>query len=562
MIQVIQKKRTRRTFTIIVAILTVLAFGTILTNALDDSHSYDMTFRGALDVVNGARIQTFTPTDSTGTGYWHSFLRVSSNKSAVSGYNSDYKKEVQFEEDPSWTSSFLLQDVPQVMVANKLYREFQLDINQNSNGTDALITIDELEVYILNLPPPADSRWEPMDDNLDPLILYPFTDEIAPGGVDMKFVWEMDAGTDNVMLLNFELNPGSGKRDFKIQIPDDLFDASYQYVVLYTRHGGDAYSGSYDLDADPATAGDRVNVTNVVYGNNDGFEEWGVTKYPATKMGTKFNDMNVNGVHDEGEPGLVGWTIFVDYDGNGVLDADEPYDVTDAGGAYTIIGIEPGTYDVREVQQAPWVCSYPELGYYADEVFGNGAYRMGNDFGNYLPNAEIDISKSGDELSKVGDDVTYTITIENTGDMILEHITVNDTLLGDLSASFADTLASGASETHTFPYTVKVGDADPLPNTATVHSDPIGALTEDVTDSASWSTNLFQPAIDVVKTGDALSKIGDLVDYTITVSNNSSSDTPAMAFDIVDAMLGVNEQDVAIANGASYIIHKNGFTIP
>ncbi len=524
-----------------------------------------MTWRGAEDMVNDAIIYAFTPTDSTGTGYWHSFLRVSSNLTNVKGWNNDYKKEVEFQEDFSWTSSFLLRDVPQVMVDDTLYREFQLDINQNKSGTDALISIDELEVYVIDLPIDPGSGEPVLDDDTVPLVTYPFEDEIDAG--KMKFVWALDgpgnppSGTDNVILLNFHLNPGSGKRDFKIQIPDDLFDTDYNCVVLYTEHGGDAYTGYYDLDADPTTTDDIVSVTDQVYPNNDGFEEWGVTKYPATKLGHKFNDLDADGIWDIGEEGLAGWTIYVDYDGDGILDAGEPSAVTGADGAYRITGIEPGTYDVREVQQSPWICSCPASGYYADEVFGNGAYVMGNDFGNYLPNAEIDVTKIGDELSKVGDSVTYTITIENTGDMALEHITVDDTLLGDLSASFADTLAPGASESHDFPYVVQAGDPDPLPNTVTVHSDPAGALATDVTDSDTWTTNLFQPSINIVKTGDALSKIGDTVHYTITVYNDSSADTPEMAFDITDAKLGINEQDVVIANGGTYVIGKD-FVIP
>jgi hypothetical protein len=37
----------------------------------------------------------------------------------------------------------------------------------------------------------------------------------------------------------------------------------------------------------------------------------------ATKSGIKFHDLNANGVKDEGEPGLAGWTIYVDYDDDG-----------------------------------------------------------------------------------------------------------------------------------------------------------------------------------------------------------------------------------------------------
>ena len=76
---------------------------------------------------------------------------------------------------------------------------------------------------------------------------------------------------------------------------------------------------------------------------------------PATKSGVKFEDLDADGQPQEaGEPGLSGWTIYVDYDNDGQLDGNEPSDVTDANGAYTITGITPGTYKVREVLQNGW----------------------------------------------------------------------------------------------------------------------------------------------------------------------------------------------------------------
>jgi uncharacterized repeat protein (TIGR01451 family) len=56
--------------------------------------------------------------------------------------------------------------------------------------------------------------------------------------------------------------------------------------------------------------------------------------------------------------------------------------------------------------------------------------------------------------------------------------------------------------------------------------------------SDGHSVNLFQPAVDVDKTGDTLSKVGDEVDYTITLSNNSSADTPALTCTASDSLLG------------------------
>ncbi|HKY14878.1 MAG TPA: choice-of-anchor D domain-containing protein, partial [Microthrixaceae bacterium] len=161
----------------------------------------------------------------------------------------------------------------------------------------------------------------------------------------------------------------------------------------------------------------------------------------------------------------------------------------------------------------------------------------------YDVEASVTVDKSGDELSKVGDDVTYAFTITNDGDVALTLDSVVDTLLGNLSATATaagcGTLAAGASCNFTRTRTVQVGDPDPLPNTVTVTYKgtlPSGATT--VVDSDSHSVNLFQPSIAVDKTGDELSKVGDDVNYTFTLSNNSSADTPALNCTAVDSLVG------------------------
>ena len=124
----------------------------------------------------------------------------------------------------------------------------------------------------------------------------------------------------------------------------------------------------------------------------------------------KFDDQNADGVKDTGEPGLGGWTIFVDYNDNGTLDTGEPSAVTSAGGTgqpplgtYEITGINPGTFKVREVAQTGWTCSYPNPGTpdavtgvvtstacYYEETFVSGVAETANDFGNWTA-----ASKSG-----------------------------------------------------------------------------------------------------------------------------------------------------------------------
>src|SRR3984885_1248006 len=88
---------------------------------------------------------------------------------------------------------------------------------------------------------------------------------------------------------------------------------------------------------------------------------------PGSISGVKFNDLNGNGVMDAGEPGLPGWTVYVDYNNDGVFDsATEPSAVTGAGGTYTINNVTPGDWNVREIGQVGWTNSFPSN----SDVFG------------------------------------------------------------------------------------------------------------------------------------------------------------------------------------------------
>jgi hypothetical protein len=76
--------------------------------------------------------------------------------------------------------------------------------------------------------------------------------------------------------------------------------------------------------------------------------------YLGSISGTKFADYNGNGLRDEGEPGLSGWTIEI-YDENGLLD----FTVTNENGEYGWYEVNPGQYYVREVQVDGWTQTVP-----------------------------------------------------------------------------------------------------------------------------------------------------------------------------------------------------------
>ena len=156
--------------------------------------------------------------------------------------------------------------------------------------------------------------------------------------------------------------------------------------------------------------------------------------------------------------------------------------------------------------------------------------------------AAIEITKTADALSKVGDSVTYTFEICNVGDVTVNRGSVTDPLLGgDISASFPATLAPDACATVVRQRTVAAGDPDPLLNTVTaIYTSGSGIFQTSDTATASASTNLFQPAVMVTKTCTPDSVVvGGVVTCTIVVTNDSSDDAPGLINGtIVDTLTG------------------------
>jgi hypothetical protein len=135
--------------------------------------------------------------------------------------------------------------------------------------------------------------------------------------------------------------------------------------------------------------------------------------------GTKFHDRNANGRRDEGEPGLPRWTIWADYNDDGIRDADEPFGITDSEGQYVINDIRPpgGTYRLREAlptsaarrraARAFVRCSYPTTSApggmfpcaWGPISTAETTYARARDFGNYR-SAQLVVRK---ELEPSGD---------------------------------------------------------------------------------------------------------------------------------------------------------------
>lgn len=101
----------------------------------------------------------------------------------------------------------------------------------------------------------------------------------------------------------------------------------------------------------------------------------------AKGSGTKFLDANGNGAHDLDEGPLSGLVFYVDYNGNGSLDAGEPAAVSAADGTWLISGIKPGQWPVREVADPNFTCTTPSP-CVRDVTFGAGQTADAGEFGN------------------------------------------------------------------------------------------------------------------------------------------------------------------------------------
>jgi len=116
---------------------------------------------------------------------------------------------------------------------------------------------------------------------------------------------------------------------------------------------------------------------------------------PTSIGGTVFNDLNVNGVRDTGEPGMAGVTVYLDVNKNGIHDAGELMQTTDASGNYKFAGLGPGNYRVRELVPSGYAIVAP-ASKYLDVALPLGANLTGNNFADAHATAVISGKVFGD----------------------------------------------------------------------------------------------------------------------------------------------------------------------
>ncbi|MBC7782375.1 MAG: hypothetical protein H7144_00935 [Burkholderiales bacterium] len=191
-----------------------------------------------------------------------------------------------------------------------------------------------------------------------------------------------EAGIENVRVfvdVNFDGRFNSGERY-------DFTDGAGNYTLATLKPGrrviGHLTPATYRLTS-PAAGFYTIKVTSggVVTGVN-----FGDTNLSAIR-GNLYNDINSNGLFDFGERGMLGWIVYLDQNNNKVRDAGELTATAAKSGAYSFIGVAPGTYLIRQEQHAGWRITRPSRNLYTVTITDSdtvGARNFGNTDNIYI----------------------------------------------------------------------------------------------------------------------------------------------------------------------------------
>jgi uncharacterized repeat protein (TIGR01451 family) len=152
--------------------------------------------------------------------------------------------------------------------------------------------------------------------------------------------------------------------------------------------------------------------------------------------------------------------------------------------------------------------------------------------------------------AKVGDTVTYSYTVRNTGEVTLNGLALTDDKLGAIKIN-ANTLAIGQTTTGTSSHLVVEGDL-PGPLTNVVTGTATDTQGQPITATATATVALtYTAALNVTKEPSArTAAIGDTVTYRFTVKNTGSVTVNGLT--LTDNKLGaINPEKASLAPGES-----------
>jgi hypothetical protein len=239
----------------------LVALVAIVSSPLFAVVTLDLTTTGAsvtgtANIGGTFRVDQINP-QSTGTGVIDPFVRIQANRNEH-GYNTSLGTPLDTKAG-NFTRALLLSEIPVVTLGGIQYRQFLLDINQNSGGTNEILNLNQIQIF------------QSSADRNDGVVSPAATATSAPaigfsgGTATTNEIFRMSntaSGAYNTIKMDYSLNAGSGSGDMFLYVANSLFTISptLTNVIMYSQFGNP-----------PGGAG-----------SNDGFEEWSVLKASGT----------------------------------------------------------------------------------------------------------------------------------------------------------------------------------------------------------------------------------------------------------------------------------------
>ncbi len=344
-------------------------------------------------------------------------------------------------------------------------------------------------------------------------------------------------------------------------------DANYSFVKF-----------SADANSIP-TDGAQVTVTK---GTTTELTVTNAQKY-GTISGHKFEDLNGNGIWDNGEPALQGWTMTLS---NGATAT------TNAAGVYTFSNVVPGTYSVTEEDRTGWThtTTNPLTGI----VIGSNGTSTNNNFGNFqnisitgckVIDQDGSLDSTKDQTPKAGWNITlskngHSVDTQATGEngcatwsnlgpgsySVSEATVAGYSALGATSHDFG-TVTCGTDPNYTYTF-INTQNAS-IKAVKLMDADGNASTTGDQTPKAGWTVQLWQGASQIggnqVTGADGSYTFANLVPGTYTVKEivpagytalTSTSNVVHLASGAQDVETFINFQNVNIT--ACKYVDTNG----
>ncbi|MBC7265661.1 MAG: DUF11 domain-containing protein [Coriobacteriia bacterium] len=253
------------------------------------------------------------------------------------------------------------------------------------------------------------------------------------------------------------------------------------------------------------------------------------------------------------DPGSISGHKYIDTDGDGQGDAPGAgwliklfragvfygQTTTAEDGSYSFTGLLPGSYTVEEAEQDEYLRVWPEGPALGPYLIGSGTTIEGADFVNQQRPGGIEVVKSvAPQVAHVGDTLTYTIDVRNTGEIAVLLTTVTDPLFYGGANLLAQPVLLEPGQALSdlgkqIVLTVPAPDADAVHNTAYAEGQTsFGTVSG--TDDADVA--ILRPGLDVAKTAEpaSVTDSGE-VTYRVTVTNTGNA---TLTVDVVDYVEG------------------------